>query len=246
MMHTTIAVLLGVAVLAGADAGAASRTFVSGTGSDANACTRTAPCRNFQRGIDAVDAGGEVVALDSAGYGTFTVTKSVSVIAPPEIYGGVTATTSIAAIHVDTKASNVVVVLRGLSITGLGASDGILARGGLVFVEHCTVSGFLTHGLEIQSESRVFVKDSTVRSNLYGLTAMNSAIVSIQGSRLVGNTLHGVSAGSDATVTVADSVLSGNDLGGWVPVGSAGATLSLVRSRVTGNGDGLECNDGRI
>src|SRR2546430_13238022 len=60
---------------------AAPRTFVSGLGSDANPCTRTAPCRTFQMAHDTVDPNGEVLALDSAGYGTLTITKNVTISA---------------------------------------------------------------------------------------------------------------------------------------------------------------------
>src|SRR4030095_8961550 len=59
--------------------GQAPRTFVSTSGADASDCSRSAPCRNFQRGHDAVTAGGEVVALDSAGYGAVNITKSLTI-----------------------------------------------------------------------------------------------------------------------------------------------------------------------
>ena len=67
------------------------RVFVSGVGSDANPCTRTAPCRNFQRGHDVVTSDGEVVALDSAGYGPVSITKSVT-LTGDGVYAGITAT----------------------------------------------------------------------------------------------------------------------------------------------------------
>lgn len=60
-----------------------ARTFVSSSGSDANDCSRPSSCRNFQRGHDAVIAVGEVVALDSAGYGALTITKSVTITITP-------------------------------------------------------------------------------------------------------------------------------------------------------------------
>ena len=63
-----IGATLLVSVALCSTAQAQSRTFVSGVGSDANACTRTAPCRTFQKAHDTVAAGGEVVALDAAGY----------------------------------------------------------------------------------------------------------------------------------------------------------------------------------
>jgi hypothetical protein len=56
----------------------APRAFVASTGSDANAaqaCARSAPCRTFQAAVDVVDDGGEVIALDAAGYGAVTITS---------------------------------------------------------------------------------------------------------------------------------------------------------------------------
>ena len=55
------------------------RTFVASTGNDANNCSRANPCRNFQRAHDVVAAGGEVIALDSAGFGTVNINKSVTI-----------------------------------------------------------------------------------------------------------------------------------------------------------------------
>src|SRR5215467_12306286 len=65
------------------------RTFVSGGGADSNPCSRTAPCRTFTQALMGTNAGGEVVVLDSAGYGPFTITQAVSIIAPPGVYAGV-------------------------------------------------------------------------------------------------------------------------------------------------------------
>lgn len=57
-------------------------TFVSANGgSDANSCSRSAPCRQIQRGINTVSRGGTVIVLDSGEYNAFTITKSVNVIA---------------------------------------------------------------------------------------------------------------------------------------------------------------------
>src|SRR6266571_6657569 len=68
----------------------AQRTFVSAaTGNDANPCTRTAPCRNFAAAIAQTQSGGEVVVLDSGGYGTVTITQAVSLVAPAGVYAGI-------------------------------------------------------------------------------------------------------------------------------------------------------------
>ena len=65
---------------------APQRTFVSAqTGNDANTannCSLTQPCRNFNAAIGVVNAGGEVVALDSGGYGATTISKAVTLTSP--------------------------------------------------------------------------------------------------------------------------------------------------------------------
>src|SRR6266567_614359 len=116
------------------------RVFVSGTGSDANPCTRMAPCRNFQRGHDVVTAGGEVVALDSAGYGTVSITKSVT-LTGDGVYAGITVTSG-DGVYISVGSSDTV-VLRGLTLNGVGGTDGIsFHAGGNLHVENCVVTGF--------------------------------------------------------------------------------------------------------
>src|SRR5215475_9339852 len=68
-----------------------TRVFVAAQGSDNNACTFAAPCRSFQKAHDTVAAGGEIIPLDDAGYGTVSITKSVSISTPSGIYAGITA-----------------------------------------------------------------------------------------------------------------------------------------------------------
>jgi hypothetical protein len=52
---------------------APQRTFASTGGDDANSCSLTAPCRGFAAAIVAVASGGEVIVLDSGGYGVVTI-----------------------------------------------------------------------------------------------------------------------------------------------------------------------------
>jgi hypothetical protein len=47
--------------------GQSTRTWVSGTGSDTNPCSRTAPCRTFAGAMPQTAAGGEINALDPGG-----------------------------------------------------------------------------------------------------------------------------------------------------------------------------------
>src|ERR1700712_1596076 len=71
---------LVLAVLLAAPAHAqATRTWVSGTGDDANPCSRTAPCKTFAGSVSKTAAGGEINVLDPGGFGAVTITKSLTI-----------------------------------------------------------------------------------------------------------------------------------------------------------------------
>src|SRR6266852_5080360 len=57
----------------------ATRTWVSGVGDDVNPCSRTAPCKTFAGAISKTADGGEIDALDPGGFGTVTITKSITI-----------------------------------------------------------------------------------------------------------------------------------------------------------------------
>lgn len=57
----------------------ATRTWVSGVGDDANPCSRTAPCKTFAGAISKTAVGGVINALDGAGFGAVSITKSITI-----------------------------------------------------------------------------------------------------------------------------------------------------------------------
>src|SRR5947199_7476931 len=57
----------------------ATRTWVSGVGDDANPCSRTAPCKTFPGAISKTAVGGEIDCLDPGGFGTLSITKSITI-----------------------------------------------------------------------------------------------------------------------------------------------------------------------
>src|SRR3982751_2046414 len=75
MLAISASVLIGI-VTANAQA---TRTWVSGVGDDVNPCSRTAPCKTFAGAISKTAEGGEIDALDPAGYGGLTITKAITV-----------------------------------------------------------------------------------------------------------------------------------------------------------------------
>src|SRR3954452_930423 len=75
LLLLSVAVLM-VASIANAQA---TRTWVSGVGDDANPCSRTAPCKTFAGAISKTAAGGIINCLDPGGFGTVTITKSMTI-----------------------------------------------------------------------------------------------------------------------------------------------------------------------
>src|SRR5215831_6540493 len=87
VLATALACSLGTA-----PAHARARGFVASYGNDANPCTFGSPCKTFQHAHDVVDAGGEVTAIDSAGFGPISINKSVSISSPSGVEAGIVAT----------------------------------------------------------------------------------------------------------------------------------------------------------
>jgi hypothetical protein len=73
------AAFMTIAFVSATPAAAQTRTWVSGTGSDANPCSRTAPCQTFAGAFSKTAAGGQITCLDPSGFGTLNITKSITV-----------------------------------------------------------------------------------------------------------------------------------------------------------------------
>jgi hypothetical protein len=141
----------------------ATRTWVSGVGDDANPCSRTAPCKTFAGAISKTNTGGEIDALDSGGFGTVTITKSIT------IDGGATLASILSnsafgvAINIapgNPDDPHMKVVLRNLSINGTGPSGTGGANTGLrgvrvdsaksVHLENVRIANFVEVGVDLR------------------------------------------------------------------------------------------------
>src|SRR5689334_17604842 len=71
--------VFAIFLLSAPAAAQATRTWVSGVGNDANPCSRTAPCKTFAGAISKTATGGEIDAMDPGGFGTLTITKSLTI-----------------------------------------------------------------------------------------------------------------------------------------------------------------------
>ena len=134
---------------------ALTKIFVASYGNDANDGSRGSPKRNFQAAHDTVSAGGEVDALDTAGYGLLTIGKSITITCPPGVTGLITtAANGAAAITVNAGGSDTV-ALRGLTLENTGNSDnGIyVASVGTLNVSDCVIQNFSFIGLYLISST---------------------------------------------------------------------------------------------
>src|SRR5215467_883770 len=81
MTSAFFATLLGLGLNVAPAQAQLSHTAVSALrGDDANNCGVATPCRTFQRAHDAANDQGEITVLDPGGYGSLTITKSISIV----------------------------------------------------------------------------------------------------------------------------------------------------------------------
>src|SRR5262249_49403056 len=162
-MRKSLSLLAFVVLAAAMMYGQASRTWVSGVGDDANPCSRTAPCKTFAGAISKTALGGEIDALDPAGYGAVTITKGITI----DGGGGQVASVLVSGTNgiVVQAGSSDVVILRNLRINGIGSGiNGIrFLAGKALFVENCEIFGFTNNGIDIATSaaSKVYVEGTT-------------------------------------------------------------------------------------
>ena len=213
---TTLLFLLASAVQA------QQRVFVSAShGDDANLCTVNAPCRSFARALTQVFTAGEILALDSGGFGPLTITRAVSVVAPRGVEASITQS-AMSQNAINVNAPGAVVVLRGLSVFGLGGTDGIFANAvSALIVDSCTFAGFTTAGIEftLSNPGTLSVDDSSFYQNgSEGIvttgSASDTALFLIQHSRMENNGGRGLVILDGSRGTIFDSSLSHNTAGG--------------------------------
>jgi len=225
-----VAATVGLSV----SAGAAPRTFVASYGSDANGCTVVAPCRSFTTAIGHTDSGGEVIVLDSAGYGAVVITQAVAIIAPPGVYAGI----SVFSGDGVTVNGSIYVTLRGLTINGQAAGTyGVeLLQDPVVLIDGCTIRNMGADGVRVQTGGGevTITNTSVTKSGNSGVRLDDHAIATIVDSHVESNGAYGVWLLDSATAIIARSVIAKNGLSGVnLYTGNPTTTLSLSSSVVS-------------
>ncbi len=204
----TGALVVGLAPAASAQA---TRTWVSGVGDDANPCSRTAPCKTFQGAISKTATGGVINAIDPAGYGAVTITKSITIDGTGTNASVLTSGTNGIVINAPDNAD---VVLRNIEVIGMTCSlNGVnILRARSVRLDDVRISGYANavNAPLTSSSPDLFVDIAVNRAQI-----QNNCTTGIRIAPDAGH--HGRLALSDSTVTnsnVALSVAGGGEA--WV------------------------------
>jgi hypothetical protein len=244
--------LLLAAPLAALHAQAPSKIFVASFGSDASDGSRGNPKRTFQLAHDAVAAGGQIVVLDTAGYGPLTITKSLAVTVPPGVNGFITVLGTNNGITINAAATDSV-SLRGLIIEGGGAGNGNGIRinsAANVAVEDCTVRNFAT-GIDVEGPGKLYLRRCTIRAcDAFGLvielldTGSISAVASncqfdqIRTTAVEVDDFSSFGGGNGKfDVTLRKCTISGSGTG--IEAFAGGARVRVDNCRITGNNKGV-------
>jgi hypothetical protein len=251
-----IGALFAASILYASPAAAqATRTWVSGVGDDVNPCSRTAPCKTFPGAISKTAAGGEIDCLDPGGFGTVTITKSITIDCR-ETQASILASGLVGVI---VNGPGIVVTLRGLSINGAGVTPGTygvrVLQAQSVTVEDSYIFGFGTNpgrgiGVDtVTSNVQLFVENTTIANNGGGGIVVSpsggfTASVTLKNVRLLNNgtSAFGLSTASGSgalTATIVDSQISGGGVGGTSGVVAKAlastATILIKSSSIDGN-----------
>jgi hypothetical protein len=221
----------------------ATRTWVSATGLDSNPCSRTQPCLTFAGALGKTLAGGEINCIDAGGYGTVTITQSITI----DCQGTLGSTLASSATGMTINGANIVVVLRNLTIDGappnLPGTIGVrILQAAQVNIENVRIQGFRAgspngFGIRIEPTSGtvvVYIADSIISHNGAGFT---------------GGGMHVAPTGSAAVALFLDNVEVNNNRSGILynngNTTSSASTLSIRSSTLSANAIvGLQATSG--
>jgi hypothetical protein len=236
-------------LLASAPASAqATRTWVSGVGDDVNPCSRTAPCKTFAGAISKTATAGEINCLDPGGFGTVTITKSMTLNCVGTL-GSILAS-GVPGITINSTAAGSKIHLRGLQINGVVGGTAVAGTIGVriiaaavVTIEDTVITQFAQQGVldaRTTSNNKLFIRDTVVSSNSgtgIGLNATGTGVTDIYNVSSIDNSF-GIATGNLQNALIRNSVFSGNANTGVEA--DAGGSAVVDSTSISGNGIGLQ------
>jgi hypothetical protein len=235
----------------------ATRTWVSGTGDDANPCSRTAPCKTFAGAISKTAINGEIDALDPSGFGAVTIVKSMTIDGSGTFAGITTGSGNGIVILLNDPTNDPLktVRLRGISINGAGNIGGVGTQLGLrgiyispsnigqpkVSVEQCIIDNFTLEGILFNANGGdLHVSNTVVRNNAgagikLDSLGLNLVHGTIENSTMIFNA-DGIRVEDSVRAGVKDSTMSNNTGNGVAAINVASSNvIQIMHSMISEN-----------
>ncbi|HEX8173571.1 MAG TPA: hypothetical protein VF543_00465 [Pyrinomonadaceae bacterium] len=259
-----LALVIFTLIVASTTQAQATRTWVSGVGDDVNPCSRTAPCKTFAGAISKTAANGEISVLDPGGYGTLTITKSITVDGGTGAGWGSTLNSGgINGFLINDGATatprTINVTLRNLSIDGAGSTLGLngirFISGRTLNIENVDIFNQSNNGVDIDlstgvatDRSRVYMTNVDIH-NVTGIGVRMQASAAYLGVYMDGvrvkRAATGVSVGNNGFATIRNSMFSGLTTGVLMVNNASGAPVALLDSvDMSENTTGLSAGNG--
>jgi hypothetical protein len=221
----------------------ATRTWVSGVGDDVNPCSRTAPCKTYAGAISKTAKDGEISTLDPGGFGTVTITKSITINGggAGQGYGSILSALAPQGVLINiTDPADVrkTVRLNWLDINGASTgTDGVrMIAGNALHIENTFIDGLVGDGVEVNiagaNVAELYMRNVSIRncvgngivmnaSNASGLVAASIDHVSVT------NCGDGVEATLRSVASLSNSTISTNNGASAAGVRVNGATSEI-------------------
>lgn len=234
--------------------GQATRTWVSGVGDDANPCSRTAPCKTFAGAISKTAAGGEINIIDSGGFGSVTITKSITIDGNGAL-GSILASNANGII---VNGAGIVVNLRNITINGASTTTGNgirIVNAAAVNIDNVTIEnigGTGTNGKGITIETsgsnvRVSVQNSRLANiNQIGVESAptgGNVLLSLDNVSFVRGSGSAMVIRQNTAASINDTRVSGQVAGSAVTILPTGSSAHISNSAFMNNAYGIFAGD---
>jgi hypothetical protein len=261
-LYLKLPIVSAILVLGAATMNAqATRTWVSGVGDDVNPCSRTAPCKTFAGAISKTAEGGEIDALDPAGYGTLTIVKAITIDGGTGSGWASVLNSSVNGFSVNvttgTHVSDAVVILRNITVNGASQSPTVAGLSGInyikaaqLIVEKCYFQNQSTTGINesLATTGVLRVNDCFFDNTNIGIAVTTSAGTSVAHiDRCRFNALAGgVKTTSNARVTISDCIFSETTSSNGGVLSNAGCQVNVMNSVFVRNNIAVNAGGGGL
>ena len=227
-----------------AHAAGASRTWISGVGSDGNPCSRTAPCLTLAGAYLNTAPGGEIDCLDEGGVGTLNITMAITIDCRAG-FAGILGSVGVNGMVVNAGAGDIV-NLKGLSFQGLSIGPNAIRflAGHSLYVTDTVIQNFTNWGIDFESNgnSLLVVADTFIANTGSGASSggilvqpggTGTATVTLDRVRLADNVVgilaNGTTTSGGVRVELTNSIVTSNAGNGvWALRGGGAQTIVIV------------------